>query len=82
MNSETRSQLLGFGQGLDLKFKRLIVLALDLQFGLEFFHKQLETRNLSTELAGIAACGTRGRGGMSLVLGSGRRRGTRSECFG
>lgn len=32
-------------EGLDLGFQRLVVLALDLKFGLEFLHEELQTRN-------------------------------------
>ena len=42
--------LSGFGEGADLGFQGLIVLALDLEFGLEFFYQHFEARDFDAEL--------------------------------
>src|SRR5579864_2012789 len=81
LESRRRSQLLGFGQGLDLLFESLIVLALDFQLGLELLDEQLEVRNFGTELS-IPANMARRHGGRRVLLRSGGRSGTRRERFG
>lgn len=42
--------LFEFSESLDLGFQRLVVLALDLKFGLEFFDKQLQSGNFHAQL--------------------------------
>ena len=81
LETRRRSQLLGLGQGLDLLFESLIVLALDFQLGLELLDEQLEVRNFGAELSGIAARGTRRPGGRRVLLRRGWRSGTRGERF-
>ena len=40
-----------------MHFQRLIVLALDLQFGLEFFDEQFQARDFGLEFLDVAAAG-------------------------
>ncbi len=49
------------GEGFDLGFEGLVVLALDLQFGLELFHQEFEARDFDAKLVRIGAGGTRRR---------------------
>jgi hypothetical protein len=39
----------------DLEFEGLVVLALDLKFGLQFFHEELEVRDFGAELQCVGA---------------------------
>ena len=42
-----------------MEFEGLVVLALDLEFGLEFFHQQLEARDFGLEFLDVACGGRR-----------------------
>jgi len=42
--------LLELGQGSDLLFESLVILALNLKFGLQFFDEQFQVRNFGTQL--------------------------------
>lgn len=44
------NKLFGMCEGVELSFERLIVLAFDLELGLEFFDLKVETRNFGAEL--------------------------------
>lgn len=44
-------RLFGVCQRADLQFQRLIVLLLDLQFGLQFLDEQFEVRDFRAQLA-------------------------------
>lgn len=52
-------ELVDGGQGFDVEFEGLIVLALDLEFGLEFFDEQLQARNLGFKFLDVGAAGLR-----------------------
>lgn len=41
--------LFDLGEGLDLRFQSLVVLALDLKFGLEFFDEQLQSCDFNAQ---------------------------------
>jgi hypothetical protein len=43
------------GQVVDLPFQGLVVLALELEFGLQLFHQQFEARYFRPEFLGIVA---------------------------
>src|SRR6202012_436225 len=49
------NRLFGVSKGLKLRFERLVVLAFDLKFGLEFLHLKIETRDLGTGLCEMGA---------------------------
>ena len=49
-SAKVRCGLFGAGQGVELGFEGLVVLALDLEFGLEFFHQEIEARDFGAEL--------------------------------
>ena len=49
------SESVGVSERLELCFERLIVLAFDLQLGLEFLDLQLEARNFGAELGEVGA---------------------------
>jgi hypothetical protein len=80
----TPRRLLDVGKGANLRFERLIVLALDLQFGLEFLDQQVQVRNLDAQLLNVRGRGSRPnrwiyrlwRAGLCLRRLPGR------ECFG
>ena len=40
-----------------MEFQRLIVLALDLELGLQFFDEEFETRDFRPEFLDVAGCG-------------------------
>jgi len=46
---------LGVGEGVELEFEGLVVLALDLELGLEFFYQEFEARDFGAELGGVGA---------------------------
>jgi hypothetical protein len=48
-------KLFGVGQVVDLGFQGLVVLAFDLQFGLELFDEQFESRDFGAKLLSVAA---------------------------
>ena len=50
--------LSGFGEGADLGFQGLIVLALDLEFGLEFLYEEIEMGDLHAEFLDVGGWGT------------------------
>ena len=70
-------QLLRRGQVVDVLFEGLVVLALDLQLGLEFLYQELEAGDLRLELHDV---GTRTR--RAEAGGSGRNCRLRSERLG
>ena len=45
--------LLGAGQVLELGFEGLVVLALDLEFGLELFDQEIEARDFGAQLKDV-----------------------------
>ena len=45
--------LRGFGKGTDLRLQGLVVLAFDLQFGLQFFDEEIEVGDLHAELLDV-----------------------------
>ena len=45
--------LLGIGESADLGFQGLVVLALDLEFGLEFFNEKIEVSDLHAEFLDV-----------------------------
>ena len=67
-----------------MEFEGLIVLALDLQFGLQFFDEQFEARDFSAEFVGVAGGGgwTRLSAGVCLLLGRGVWRELIYKCVG
>ena len=52
-------KLLERGQGFDVEFEGLIVLAFDLELGLEFLDEKLEARDFSFEFLDVAGSGWR-----------------------
>jgi hypothetical protein len=53
----SESWLLSGGQVVEVLFEGLVVLALDLQLGLEFLHQELETGNFGLEFEDVGVCG-------------------------
>ena len=45
--------LFDLGQGTDVEFEGLVVLALDLKFGLEFLDEQFEARDFGAEFVNV-----------------------------
>ena len=50
------TKLAHFCESANLRFKGLIVLALDLKFRLEFFHEQVQMGNLDAKLLDVGRC--------------------------
>ena len=50
------AKLAHFRESANLRFKGLIVLALDLKFRLEFFHEQVQMGNLDAKLLDVGRC--------------------------
>jgi len=50
------AKLAYFRECANLRFKGLIVLALDLKFRLEFFHEQVQMGNLNAKLLDVGRC--------------------------
>lgn len=69
-------QLLRRGQVVDVLFEGLVVLALDLQLGLEFLYQELETGYFRLELDDVGA------GAGSAEARSGGCCRLRTKCFG
>jgi hypothetical protein len=71
------------GECADLGFEGLVVLALDLEFGLEFLDEQVEARDFHTEFVQVSRTGgwAPGRQGLGLLrnLGESWRRFFRSK---
>lgn len=63
------------GQRFYVEFESLIVLALDLQFGLKLLDQELETRDFCFEFLNVGGAGSRaiGRGHIEIVRGCVRR---------
>jgi hypothetical protein len=61
---------------LELGFEGLVVLALDLEFGLEFFYQEIEARDFGAEAKSVVCGGTGWRLRLrQLLRGVGGRRG-------
>src|SRR5207245_3254726 len=52
------AKLAHFRECANLRFKGLIVLALDLKLRLEFFHEQVQMGNLDAKLLDVGRCGS------------------------
>ena len=80
----SKQELFHVGEGANLCFQSLIVLALDLQLGLEFLDEQVEMRNFDAQLLNV---GGRGSWPDRWIYGLWRAglclcRLPRRECFG
>lgn len=76
------SSLIEAGQSAHVNFERLIVLALDLQFGLQFFDEQFEARDFRAKFLHVDAGGRRALRCGRERSGYGRCRRTRRERIG
>ena len=45
------------GEGVDLEFEGLVVLALELELGLEFFHEQFEAGDFAAQFLDVRGAG-------------------------
>lgn len=77
-------ELFHVGEGANLCFESLIVLALNLQFGLKFFDEKVQMRNLDAQLLNVGSRGSWPRSGMRRLRRAGLclRRLPRRECLG
>lgn len=50
------SLLTHFRERANLRFQCLVVLAFDLEFGLELLHQQVQVRNFNAELLNVRSC--------------------------
>ena len=53
------ARLVDGGQGFDVEFEGLVVLALDLELALKFFDEQLQARDFGFEFLKVGAVGLR-----------------------
>src|SRR5260370_840782 len=63
------ANLAHFCESANLRFKGLIVLALDLKFRLEFFHEQVQMGNLDAKLLDVGRCRSSPKRGRVCLLG-------------
>ena len=75
--SRLRRLLIDLGEGADVEFEGLVILALDLEFGLELLDQEFEVRNFCTKFVNVGGggCGavSRWRGLRRRLLGGGVR---------
>lgn len=65
---QNRNLLIHLGEGADVEFEGLVVLALDLQFGLQFLDEQFEARDFRAQFVDVGCGGSRAMCGRRVLL--------------